>query len=93
MLFMIPLCFICDENYVMPTAVAITSVIANKDNDVYYDIYLVTNHLTSESVTILKNMETESIRIIIINADKGEKFDKFKVAGYHVTPSAMLKYS
>ena len=88
----ISLCFICDEYYVMPTAVAITSVIVNKENDVYYDIYLVTNHLTSESVTILKNMQTESVRIIIINADKGEKFDKFKISGYHVTPSALLKF-
>ncbi len=88
----ISLCFICDEYYVMPTAVAIISVILNKENDVYYDIYLVTNNLTSESITILKNMETESVKIVIINADKGEKFDKFKIPGHHVTPSALLKF-
>ena len=88
----ISLCFICDEGYVMPTAVAITSVIVNKEIDVYYDIYLVTNKLTNESITLLKNMETESVRVIIIKADKGEDFDKFKIAGYHVTPSALLKF-
>lgn len=88
----IPLCFICDEYYVMPTAVAITSVIANRNYGTFYDIYVVTNNLSSESVTILKNMETESVKIIIIKADKGEEFDKFKIAGRYVTPSALLKF-
>ena len=88
----ISLCFICDEYYVMPTAVAITSLIVNKNCDSVYDVFLITNNLSGESVTILKNMETESVKIIIINADKGEEFDKFRIADHHVTPSALLKF-
>ena len=86
------LCFICDEYYVMPTAVAITSLIVNKNYDNFYDIYLVTNNLSDKSITIFKNMETKSVRIFIIEADKGEEFDKFKIVNLHVTPSALLKF-
>ena len=88
----ISLCFICDEYFVMPTAVAITSVIANKKYDAFYDIYVVTNNLSSESITILKNMETESVRIIIIKADKGKDFDKFKMKNFYVSPTDLIKF-
>lgn len=88
----ISLCFICDEYYVMPTAVAITSLIVNKNHDNFYGIYLVTNNLSDESITLFKNMETESVKIIIIKTDKGKDFDKYKMENHHVTPSALIKF-
>lgn len=92
MLLRIPVCFICDEKYVMPTAVAITSAIMNKNGDVIYDIYVVANNLSNESINILKDMETESAGIKIINANVDEKFDRFKIENFHVTTSALIKF-
>ncbi len=92
MLLRIPVCFICDEKYVMPTAVAITSAIMNKNGDTMYEIYVVANNLSNESINILKSMETESARIIIINANIDEKFERFKIANFHVTTSALIKF-
>ena len=48
----VSLCFICDENYVIPTVVAITSVLKNKNSNDLYDIYVVCNGLAVESLAI-----------------------------------------
>ena len=57
----ISICFICDENYVMPTVVAITSVIANKNCTERYDIYVVANGLSDESIAVLRELETANM--------------------------------
>ena len=33
--------FICDANFVLPTCVAITSLLKNKDENSFYDIYII----------------------------------------------------
>ena len=73
----ISLCFICDENYVMPTIVAITSVIANKNCTDRYDIYVVANSLSDESIAVFREMETENNRIFIIQTAEPDKYDRF----------------
>lgn len=88
----ISLCFICDEQYVMPTAVAITSVISNKNSADHYDIYVITNHISDESVDVFKQLETESGRIIIIESKDSEKYEKFKMKHFHVTTTDLLKF-
>ena len=65
----ISLCFICDENYVLPTVVTITSVVFNKNHDDSYDIYVVANNLSDKSIGMLKKAETESVSIIIIKVE------------------------
>ena len=87
----VSLCFICDENYVMPTVVAITSVIVNKNEKDYYDIYVVSNNLSHESMALLKNLETESARIIIVKTDNNNKYERFAVKNYYVTTTALYK--
>ena len=88
----ISLCFICDDNYVLPTVVAITSVIINKNRDDVYDIYVVVNNLSNESIDVLKKVETESVRVIIVKDKNGKKYDKFKMDHYHVTTTSMFKF-
>lgn len=88
----ISLCFICDENYVMPTAVAITSVIHNKSSATCYDIYLVANNLSDKSIEIFKKMETDSARIIIIKTADSDKFEKFRNDHYCITSTALYKF-
>lgn len=88
----ISLCFICDENYVMPTVVAITSVIVNKNDVDFYDIYVVGNNLSHESIAILKKLESEYTRIIIVKTDINSKYDRFAMNNTHVTTTDLYKF-
>ncbi len=88
----VSLCFICDENYVMPTVVAITSVLMNKNSRDIYDIYVVGNNLSHESIAILEKLETESARIIIVKTDNKNKYDRFEMKNTYVTTTALYKF-
>ncbi len=88
----ISLCFICDENYVMPTAVAITSVIANKNCTERYDIYVVANGLSDESIAVFRELETEYDRIFIIQTADSEKYDRFVMKHLPVTTTDLFKF-
>ena len=89
----ISLCFICDRNYVLPTVIAITSVVVNKKRDDRYDIYVVTSNLSDDSINLLKKSETESVSIIIIKVENCGKYEKFKRSDqYHVTTTSLLKF-
>ena len=84
--------FICDENYVMPTVVAISSVIINKNREDSYDIYVVSNNLSFESTEILKKLESESTRIIIVKTDNNNKYGRFVMKSTYVTTTALYKF-
>ena len=88
----ISLCFICDENYVMPTVVAITSVIANKNCTERYDIYVVANGLSDESIAVLRELETEHDRIFIIQTTDSEKYNRFVMKQFPVTTTDLFKF-
>ena len=88
----ISLCFICDENYVMPTIVAITSVIANKNCTDRYDIYVVANSLSDESIAVFREMETENNRIFIIQTAEPDKYDRFVMKHFPVTTTDLFKF-
>ncbi len=88
----ISLCFICDENYVMPTIVAITSVIANKNCTDRYDIYVVANSLSDESIAVFREMETENNRIFIIQTAEPDKYDGFVMKHFPVTTTDLFKF-
>jgi len=45
----IPVVFASDNNYVMPTIVAITSMLINKKLDTHYDIYILDNNICADS--------------------------------------------
>ena len=64
----IPVVFAVDDGYAMPTAVAITSLLKNKNIDTYYKIYLITPGLSENHYTKLKSLEQKDCSInIIIN--------------------------
>ena len=46
---MIPVAFICDDKYVMPTCVAITSLIGSKNPSTKYAVHIVCASLSEES--------------------------------------------
>ncbi|MCM1265224.1 MAG: glycosyltransferase family 8 protein [Candidatus Gastranaerophilales bacterium] len=88
----IDIVMITDNNYVMPTLVAITSMIVNKMDTTNYNINILTNELTQENILLLKKCESEQIKINII--DKSEIISRFKDTkqNRHVTTTAILKF-
>lgn len=90
----IPVVFISDDGYVMPTCVAIQSLVQSKRPDTVYEIHIVCASLTEESQNIFRRFESDTVHIRIIQ-QSAERFadlhvfreDSFCVA----TPAALLK--
>ncbi|MBQ9270837.1 MAG: glycosyltransferase family 8 protein [Alphaproteobacteria bacterium] len=73
----IDIAFITDDNYAIPTAVAITSLIQNKNAESLYNIYVVTTAISAENVNLFKQFNQTNININIIEASVA------KFAGIH----------
>lgn len=91
----INIAFISDDGYVLPTSVAITSLIKNKLSSTIYKINIVTADLKENSIEIFKSLSSDSVIINIISASA----EKFK--GMHrnsgnsycvATEAALLKF-
>lgn len=87
---------ISDNNYVMPTCVAIQSFINSQKSENLYCIHIVASSLTEENEAIFKNLEVSNISINIIRQNAEEQFH-----GYHTfdeksicsaSISALLKF-
>ncbi len=91
----IPLVFITDEKYSMPTSVAITSLISNKLKDTAYSIYILADCISKDSEYKFKKMKTDDVTISIINMDEAilKKIGKSNVPdSIHVSRAALYKF-
>ncbi len=84
---------ICDDNYVMPTLVAIRSMVENTKKSTYINIVVLGNNLSKQNVVKIKNMN----RFKHISVDVLDKSDIIKNytnidQNRHVTPAALLKF-
>ncbi len=85
---MIPVVFICDDNYAMPTTVAITSLLSNRYKTTQYEIIVITGGLSLNSVDNLKAAGGENLRIVT-SSDKNSKY--FSTQNY-VSTAALFKF-
>ena len=90
------ICFICDNGYVMPTTVAITSLIKSKKDTTRCNIYIVADELSEENEHHFKAMGSDDVNLCVIRKSAKE------LRGLHsyahgsmcvATPSALLKFS
>ena len=89
----IPIVFITDNNYVLPTGVAIKSLILNKKPKTLYRIYvIITDDVTAENKKKLVKCGRKKAPVELIDVDTGV-LEEFRVPGYHVQPSALLKFN
>jgi lipopolysaccharide biosynthesis glycosyltransferase len=82
--------FICDSHYVIPTAVAITSLICNKNPDTYYDIYIIAADLSEREIKKFYEFKGNKFDIHIIKVSL-EKFKNIPKS-FHVPPTSCLKF-
>lgn len=91
----VAIALICDDGYVMPTSVAITSLIQSKHAETIYDIYIVCASLSESNENIFKQFESETINIHIIreSAERFANLHTFQEGAFCVaTPAALLKF-
>lgn len=91
----IVICFITDDNYIMPTCVAITSMIMNKKYDSKYIINIIAVNITLENTSILNKLIEENSRkdIEIKIITKNNEYVYINSEHPYVTKSALLKFN
>ena len=87
--------FVCDNDYVMPTSVAITSLIENKLPSTFYRVYVLGDRLTEENCHLLEELSTPRVEIVVIPVK--EDLEQYKCVNTGVylvaTKAALLKFN
>ena len=86
-----PIALICDEDFVMQTGVALTSLAINKNSNTIYDIYIVTVECSTSSVQSLQKLGKDDFLIHIINATM-EQYQHIKQLA-HVPLACLYKFN
>lgn len=89
---MIPVAFISDENFIMQTSVAITSLAKNKLDTTEYKVYVIAAECSKEAEDKLKNLETlfKGIQVEIKRTGLEMYRDIRQMA--HIPISCLLKF-
>ena len=82
-----PIVLITDENYVKPTIITITSILANKYANTNYKIYVMGNSLSENSKQLLSSIDS-CVEVIPFE----NEFSEFIGTHPHVSAAALLKF-
>lgn len=83
--------FICDANFVLPTCVALTSLLQNKKEESCYDVYVIMSEYNEKDGDRFRSFEQYPNTAIHIIKGSLEKYRSIPQAA-HVTISALLKF-
>lgn len=86
----VPIAMICDDNFVMPTCVAITSMLLNKEISTKYKLHIIMAECSKESEQKIMELNSEECQITIIRRNLDEYSDIKQMA--HVTKACLLKF-
>ena len=87
---MINVCFIADNNYVLPTMTAINSIVSSNKREV--NVFVVACELTRQNIDLLESLSKDGVKVKVIVIDKnpyGEVGERHS----HVSKAAMLKFA
>lgn len=84
--------FIADENFALPTYVAVYSLIRNKSKITAVDLFVMSVRMSTESVAAIKSLQRSDVSITII--DVPEDYSQFSIQkeGFHVSTAAIVKF-
>lgn len=86
----IPIVMISDDNFVMQTCVAITSLYKNKKNSTVYEIFVVMAECSAQSEETFRKMEKEDCVITLVKASLEQYRDIKQLA--HISIACLLKF-
>lgn len=81
-------CFITDNKYVIPTAVAIKSLVVNSKTPL--NIYVLAENLKTEQSQYIENLSTTNAKVNIITTEN--KFNEYCITHQYVSKAALLKF-
>ena len=84
-------CFITDENYAVPTLVAVQSLIENRAKNTRYRIYIVAVNLTEEQIKKFQKLTNKKCRIYV--KETNNIYDNINTSHLYVSKAAMLKFN
>ena len=84
----IPVVFICDDHYAIPTCVAITSLLCNKNEDTRYAVTVLGRALSEENVRRLRSLG----EFVTVLACEGAKNACYANTHHYVSEAALLKF-
>lgn len=87
--------FICDDNYCMPTAVCIQSIIDKIVDDIgVITIHVCTFGLMEKNILLLQGLSTSSVKVVVDTFDTAQYEDRINSIKQksHVTPTALIKF-
>ena len=86
----IRIAFICDNKYVMPTGVAIQSIIENKKPATEIEINVIANEVSANNLEKLRSITGKNVSINIIEIDN--KYKQLGSQHEYVSKAALLKF-
>ena len=69
----VPIAFICDDNYALPTAVAITSLKLSKHKSTQYDVYVLGMDISEDSKRRILSQNEEGFTVTVLDKEFNEK--------------------
>lgn len=71
------ICMISDDNYVIPTCVAIQSLIETNINNVNYCVHIIASELSEETIELFKCLKNNKLEIDIIKVNASKTFKNY----------------
>lgn len=84
--------FICDDNYAMPTAVAIESLHKNRSASSEYCIHVVCCNVSPENAQKFRSLSENGFDVVTIPAATPREAKKLEKKNIHVSTAALLKF-
>lgn len=88
------LCLICDDNYCLPTAVCIQSIVDSISEDVVLNIFVCTFGLNERNSEFLISMGCKNIKVFVELFQESIIIERLQsiIQKSHVTPTALIKF-
>ena len=88
----VPVAFICDENYALPTAVAVTSLKLSKKNTSRYNVYILGTNLSADSKNRILSLNEKGFSVTLLEETLDEKEAQVIQTRERVSHAALLKF-
>ena len=87
--------FVTDDNYALPTLVAVTSIVENKREDSVLDVYIVSDGMSAENEALFASFERPYVHVHMLYPPKAERAvrnDGALLSELPANGSALLKF-
>lgn len=86
------ICFICDENYVIPTTIAIHSLKKSQSSQTYLHIYILADDISEKGKALLHSLSSGNCQINVSSIDNSDVRDLTRGEDFYVTTAALIKF-